>query len=107
MEPTDLTLQVLISIRDQIQGTNERLDRTNERVDTLRNELSWRLDATNDRIDVTNQRLVESEIRVSTAITELSGNVRDMTLALRTSHDLRPRLDRCEQDIADLKRRVG
>jgi hypothetical protein len=35
------------------------------------------------------------------------GIVREMTSILRASHDLRPRVELCEQDIADLKRKVG
>jgi len=30
-----------------------------------------------------------------------------MTGVLRASHDLRPRVERCELDIAELKKRVG
>jgi hypothetical protein len=70
-----------------------RLDETNGRIDTLREELS--------------RRIVESEIRTSTAITELAGSVQEMTHVLRTTHDLRPRVERCEQDIVDLRRRIG
>jgi cellulose biosynthesis protein BcsQ len=86
MEPTDITILILTDIRDQAKLTNERLE-------TMREELS--------------RRIVESEIRTSTAITELAGTVRDMTHVLRASHDVRPRLERCEKDIADLRRRIA
>jgi len=72
--------------------TNARLDQTNTRIDTMREELS--------------RHIVESEIRTSTAITELAGTVRDLTTVLRAQADLRPRVERCEQEIADLKRRL-
>ena len=32
MESDDLTIRVLIEIRDEIRSTNQRVDRTNERV---------------------------------------------------------------------------
>ena len=32
MEPADHTLRVLTEIRDEVRGTNERVDQTNERV---------------------------------------------------------------------------
>jgi chromosome segregation ATPase len=69
-------------------------------------DLSGRIDQTNTRIDETNRRIVESEIRTDTAITELAGSVRDVATLLREQHDLRPRLERCENEIAELKRRV-
>jgi hypothetical protein len=87
MEPTDITIEILKDIRAEIRETrldlshrldetNGRLDQTNERLDTMREELS--------------RRIVDSEIRTSTAITELTGTVHEMTEVLRASHDLRP-----------------
>ena len=99
-EPMNLTVRVLKEIRDEVRRTNERLDAANER-----------LDATNDRLDAMHaglsQRIVESELRTATAITELAATVRDMTSVLRAQNDLRPRVDRCERDIAELKGRLS
>jgi hypothetical protein len=39
-------------------------------------------------------------------ITELAGTVHEMTGVLRAQHDLRPRVERCERDIADIRRRM-
>jgi predicted nucleic acid-binding Zn-ribbon protein len=107
MESNDLTIEVLRGIRhdvrelgSRIDGTNERLDRTNERLDALREE-------TNERLDAMSRRIVESEVRTSTAIADLAGTVREMTSVLRAANDLRPRVERCELDIAEIKRRVG
>lgn len=55
MEPKDLTIEILQSIRDEVRTTS----------------------------------------------------VREMTSVLRAQHDLRPRIERCERDIDDLKRRIG
>lgn len=52
------------------------------------------------------QRIAESELRTATAIADLAGTVREMTTVLKAQHDLRPRVERCEQEIADLKRRL-
>ncbi len=104
MEPTDITVEILKDIRDEmrqmrtdltgrIDQTNSRIDQTNANLEALREELP--------------RRIVESEIRTSTAIADLAGTVRDMTQVLRASHDLAPRVARCEQDIAQLQRRVG
>jgi chromosome segregation ATPase len=108
MEPTDLTIEILTGIRQELRDSRDslrqelrdtreslgsRIDSTNERLDTLREELS--------------RRIVDSEIRTSTAIADLTGTVREMTSVLRAANDLRPRVERCEHDIADIKRRVG
>jgi chromosome segregation ATPase len=107
MEPNDVTIHILREIRDEVHHTNERLDQTNERLD----KLTGRVDETNGRIDTLREelsrRIVESEIRTSTAITELAGTVQEMTRVLRTTHDLRPRVERCEQDIVELRRQIG
>ena len=103
MEPTDITIEILKGIReelhdglrgvrDEVQGVRTEVRETNERVDTMREELS--------------RRIVESEIRTSTAITGLAGTVHELTDVLRATHDLRPRVECCERDISDLKRRL-
>ena len=50
MEPTDITIEILKGIRDEVKQTNSRLD-------AMREELSGRIDSTNTRIDSTNARL--------------------------------------------------
>ncbi|MBI2378588.1 MAG: hypothetical protein HYV07_31605 [Deltaproteobacteria bacterium] len=93
MEPTDLTIQILTSIRDEIRTTNTR-------IDSLRSE-------TNERLDALGRRLVESEIRTATAITELAGTVQELTRFMRKSTELTPRVERCEREIDEIKRRLG
>ncbi len=67
LEPTDITVEILKDIRQEVRKTREDLS---------------------DRID-------------------LAGTVVDMTRVLRASHDLRPRAERCELEIAELRRQVG
>ena len=50
--------------------------------------------------------MVHSEIRTATAIAELAGTVSEMTGVLRNASELRPRVERCELDIADLRARL-
>jgi hypothetical protein len=57
-------------------------------------------------MDHLTQRVVESELRTATAITDLAGTMRDMTAVLRSSADLRPRVEKCEQDIEKIKLRL-
>jgi chromosome segregation ATPase len=114
MEPVDLTIEILKDIRYEVRQTNVRLDQTNARIDETNarlEQLSGRVDLTNERVEgglaEVSRRIVESEIRTSTAIADLAGTVREMTGVLRAQHDLRPRVDRCERDIAALQRKVG
>ena len=93
MEPTDLTIEILKDIRAGVEKTNER-------VDALRED-------TNARLDLLSRRIVESEVRTSTAIVDFAGTVRDMTTVLRTQSDLRPRVERCERDIEELRQRTA
>lgn len=72
MEPTDLTIEILKGIRDEGRKTNERVDETNKRLD----ETNVRLDSMREELS---RRIVESEIRTATAITALSGEVRELT----------------------------
>jgi hypothetical protein len=97
MEPTDITVSILKDIRDEVRTG---LDQVRGEVHELRVEVRELRADTNLRIDTLREelsrRIVESEICTATAITELSGTVREMTQVLRASHDLRPRLERCE-----------
>jgi chromosome segregation ATPase len=101
---SDITVKILQDIRDDVRalkgeasGTNHRLDATNQRLDNLKEE-----------VDVLREdlghRIVESEMRTATAITKLAGDVQEMTAVLRASAELRPRVERCERDIAELQR---
>ena len=92
VKPRDVTVALLKDIRSELRTLNGRVDQTNTRIDTLRDELS--------------HRIVESEVRTATALTDLAGTVRELTTHLRAQSDLRPRVERCEEDIAELKRRM-
>jgi chromosome segregation ATPase len=106
MEPTDLTIEILKDIRAGIEKTNERVDSLREDINAGLDRTNARLDLTNDRLDLLSRRVVESEVRTSTAIVDLAGAVRELTTVLRAQSDLRPRVERCEQDIEELKQRT-
>jgi hypothetical protein len=99
MEPENLTLEVLKQIRDDGKRNGERIDETNARL----NETNARLESLRDDLG---RRIVESESRTATAITELSGSVRDLITVIKEDRDLRGRMERAEKDIASLKQRL-
>lgn len=104
MEPTDLPTSILREIRDEIRTTREEL---RAELAATREELSARIDHNGRRIDALSGRMVESEIRVATALTELAGAVGDVRTLLESNLGLRDRVSRCELDIAELKHKVG
>ena len=111
MEPTDLTIEILKGIRDEGRKTNERIDDTNARLDALAETLSGRVDSLSEHVDQMREelsrRIVESEIRTATAITDLAGNVRELTSFLKQTNDLRPRVEQCYDYISTIKRQLG
>jgi peptidoglycan hydrolase CwlO-like protein len=107
VDPTSLTIEILKSIRDEVQKANARIDQTNARLD----QTIERLDQTNTRIEAMGdelaRRIVASEMRTATALTDLAGTIQELSAILRQQADLRPRVERCEQDIGELKRKIA
>jgi chromosome segregation ATPase len=85
MEPTDITIEILKSIREELRDTRTELK---EGISTL------------------SRRVVESEVRTATAVTDMHGTLRDVRDLLREQLDLRPRLERCERDIGELRQQI-
>jgi hypothetical protein len=106
MEPTDLTIEILQGIRDEIRGTNAR-------VDALRDELCGEIRGTNGRLDDTNTRLdrlerrqVEVETRVSTEIVAVAVAVREVRDLLREERALASQVDDHERRIRAIETRT-
>jgi ATP-dependent exoDNAse (exonuclease V) beta subunit len=107
----EVTLKVLIEIREELRGTREEIRGTNQRVD----QLTLRVDQL--AIDTTHKfdqlrtelkgELLESEVRQSTRMTELIASTRNLHDLLADRFDLRDRVERCESEIAELKKRVS
>lgn len=103
---SDLTVEILKQIRDEVKQVRDEVKQTNVRLDQVNGSLEQTRVELGARIDETNARLVESEIRTATAITALAGSVQEMTAVLRQGHDLRPRVERCESEIAAIKAKL-
>ncbi len=67
---TELTTEILIEIRNEIRGTNARLEGTNARLEGT----NARLEGTNERLD----RVVAEQIRHATAIVTVEAGQRHM-----------------------------
>ena len=78
----EVTIEILKSIRDEIRGTNSRIDATNERLGTLEQSTSVRL----ERLE---KRQVETEIRLATEIVAVAGAVNKPTEAFKEDRQVR------------------
>jgi hypothetical protein len=106
----DITVEVLKDIRGELQQLRGETKGVRAELQQLRGDTNARLDAVRGEVHDTGhdlgRRIVESELRTATALTDVAGTVRDMTGVLRAGADLRPRLEKCEQEIGELKRRL-
>ena len=89
---SDLTHQILVEIRDELRGTNERLDGTNQRVD-----------GTNQRLDRLEQRHVHSEVRIATELAAVQATLGDVVSLLRDNRVARRTLDDHEARLRALE----
>jgi hypothetical protein len=100
MEPTDVTIEILKGIRDEVRGTNVRLDAINA-------DLSGRIDATNERLDRVERRQVESEVRITTELVALGGTLREMRDAFLEDRALRAQVADHERRIQSIEKKSG
>lgn len=97
MESSDITVQILIEIRDELRATNARVDGIVVEMQELRKELAQTRHDLSRRIDQTNRQLVSTETRLVTEISALRATV-------DVDRDLNNRLERVERDVAELRR---
>jgi hypothetical protein len=104
MESTDLTVQILIDIRDEIKGTNAEVKQLKEETKQLKEETKKGFAEMGRRIDQTNRQLLTTETRLATEISALRAGYDDGAAERR---ELRDRVTRCERDIEELRQRLG
>ena len=94
-------LQVLRAIWKELKALNGRVEQTNAGLDAVRTELR-------EEIDGLRRRVVESEVRLSTATTQLSADVQTLSGLIREWRE-EHRADRAElrTRIARLEERAG
>ena len=107
MQPTDLTIEILKGIRDEVRTTNTRLEAlrldTNARFD----ETNHRLVETNQGLDRLERRQTEADVRLATELVAVVGAVREVRDLLREDRTLEDRIDDHERRIAAIETRAG
>lgn len=105
MEPADITVEILKSIRDEVRGTREETHELRTDVHEMFTGLSSRIDETNMRFDKLAKRQVEAEVRLATELASVTGAVCEVRDLLRDDLGLRRRVDDHEARLAALEQR--
>ena len=110
MQPTDLTIEILKGIRDEVRDTNSRLDvirgDTNGRLDALREDTNARFAETNARLDRLERRNTETEVRLSTELVAVVGAVHELRDLLAEDRALRSQVTDHERRLIAVENRV-
>jgi len=80
-------VEVLKEIRDEVKGTNVRLDQTNTRLESLEIRVDTGLASLGERVDQTNTRLESLEGRVESGFSTLDGRLRFVEKRLKDGFD--------------------
>jgi len=107
MQPTDLTIEILKGIRDEVRITNARLDETNARLDETNSQLGALRSDTNMRLDRLERRQTEGDVRVQTEVAAVVGAVDRLRDVLLEDRALRQRVDDHERRLVAIETRAG
>ena len=100
------------ALNARVDQTNARLDQTNARLDAVRTELRSEIEGLRhelrDEIDGLRRRVVESEVRLAIATTQISSDVQALSGLIREWRE-EHRADRAEIKVrvARLEQHVG
>jgi hypothetical protein len=110
MQPTDLTIEILKSIRDEVRTTNVRIDDLRDEVRGSVNGLRDEVRSTNLRIDAlrdeTARRFTESETRLSSELVAVAGAVREVRDLLRDDRQFREQVTDHERRLSAIESRL-
>ncbi len=98
-----LEAKLLESIRDEIKGTNQRLDQTNQRLDQTNERLETGFVAVNQRLDQTNQHLDQTNQRLDQTNQHLDQTNQRLD---QTNQHLDQTNQRLETGLADVSQRL-
>lgn len=90
MEPSDLTVTILKEIRDEVRGTNSRIDKMNTEMNVRFSEMNFRFEV----IETTLKDLAEQMVMLA----------RGVKGALEVRSTVERRLDDHERRLADLEK---
>jgi chromosome segregation ATPase len=100
MEPENLTVRILVEIRDELRGTNQRLDKTNDRID----QTNERLDDVTGRLGEVTERLGAVEHAVRDMATQMVFIGRSLGVTRSKGRRHTARLDDLERRVVELEK---
>ena len=86
MQPSDLTIEILKGVRDDVRDLTGRVDGLSERLEDLRAD-------TNARFESLERRQTEAEVRLSTELIAVVSAVHEVRDLLREDRALGDRVD--------------
>jgi archaellum component FlaC len=110
METDDLTIRVLVEIRDGVRTLTNRVENVETGLEAVGRKVEavgGNVEALGGKVDAVGRQVFESEVRTATAITDLHGTMREIHVLLKNQLDLRDRVERCEREIDELKKRLS
>jgi chromosome segregation ATPase len=87
----------------RIENGNERIDRLTSRVETL----TERVGSAEVRIENGAHRIIDTELPLATAVMDLHSTVQDVQTMLRRPGGLHERVERCEREIDEIKKKLS
>lgn len=97
---SDITVEILKQIRDEVRQTNGRLDQTNASLDHLRTEMG-------ERFERAEKRQTDTEVRLATEIVAVVGAVNLAREAIIEDRQLRRQVADHEARLDSLERSAG
>jgi predicted nucleic acid-binding Zn-ribbon protein len=103
MADSDLSLQVLVEMRDELRNVRDEARQTNRQLGELRNDVNERFAEVNERLDDVNERLEGTNQRLGI----IEHTMVDYgTQLVMLGRYMKNSTSRNENDIADLRTRV-
>lgn len=99
MEPTDLTIEILKSIRDEIRTSNERL----ERLERTTNDRFERLEG---RFESLERRQTETEVRLATEIVAVANAIHTVKDLLASRLEVYDQVQKLETRVTAIEARL-
>ena len=104
MEPTDITIEILKGIREDLRtGLQGVRDEIRDKVQGVRDEVQ----GVSQRLDRLERRQTEAEMRVAMELIAVGGAVREMRDAFLADHSLRTRVEDHERRLAVIEKHAG
>lgn len=111
MSDDNLTVRVLIDIRDELRELRQDVKQTNVRLDSFQTEVRDELRAVRSELaeglGSVRAEIAEVDIRAATRALDHTAATRDLYDLLRDRFEMRDRVEKCEREIEELKRKVG